>query len=266
MGRSRIAGPGRLAAITAGPPAATLLSRAAKALMRSLLLVGLAALPARAGPLEDAGAAYQRGDYGTAARLYHALANQGDGFAQSRLGSMYLQGQGTKQDFGEALKWFRRAAALGFAEAQYNLGNIYLRELGVGQDLLLAGRWYSRAAEQGHAQAQFTLAVLYMIGGGVKKNMTKAAYWFERAAAQGHPGAQVELGRMYSGGRGVPRDPVTGYKWLTIARASAQTASVRAKATTSLNRVAAQMTVVQVKEAQRQAREWRPMPSKGIQP
>lgn len=264
MGRSKTAGPTRPDLIAAGPPVAAVLLRIAKALAGSLFL--LAALPGWAGPLEDAGAAYQRGDHATAVRLYQALANQGDGYAQSKLGSMYLQGQGTRRDYGEALKWFRRAAALGFADAQFNLGNIYLRELGVDQDLLAAARWYSRAAEQGHAQAQFTLAVLYLIGGGVKKNTYKAAYWFERAATQGHPGAQAELGNMYSSGRGVPRDAVTGYKWLTLARANAPTPSLRAKATTSLSRIAADMTPAQIKEAQRQAREWRPMPSKGGQP
>jgi TPR repeat protein len=42
-----------------------------------------------AGPLEDAGAAYQRGDYPTALRLIRPLAEQGNAVAQFNLGLMY---------------------------------------------------------------------------------------------------------------------------------------------------------------------------------
>jgi TPR repeat protein len=102
--------------------------------------LALLALPAWAGPLEDANAAYERGDYAAALPLYRTLAERGDGSAQSRLGSIYLSGRGTRRNFTEALKWSRRAAALGFADAQHNLGTIYLNGFGVEQDLLEAAR------------------------------------------------------------------------------------------------------------------------------
>ena len=47
-----------------------------------------------AGPLEDANAAYNRGDYATALRLLRPLADQGDASAQYNLGVMYDNGQG----------------------------------------------------------------------------------------------------------------------------------------------------------------------------
>ena len=48
----------------------------------ALVLFGAAA----AGPLEDATAAYQRGDYATALRLLRSLADHGDAIAQANLG------------------------------------------------------------------------------------------------------------------------------------------------------------------------------------
>ena len=73
----------------------------------ALLLTGGAA----AGPLEDGAAAYQRGNYATALRLWRPLAEQRNGIVQSLLGFMYAKGQGVPQDDTEALKWYRLAAA-----------------------------------------------------------------------------------------------------------------------------------------------------------
>lgn len=230
-----------------------------------LFVVPVLAFSAVAKPLDDAQAAYKRGDYATAARIYRSLADQGDATAQNRLGAMHLNGQGGKRSDAEAVKWFRRAAALGSPSAQFNLAEMYFKGRGVDPDLLQAAKWYSRAAEQGHAQAQFTLAALYLIGGGVPKNSQKAAYWFERAAAQGHGEAQAALGRMYGAGQGVPKNLVTAYKWLALSRVNSQSGKTRVDADRSLQRIAASMTPAQVGQAQRQAGEWRATPSK-VQP
>jgi TPR repeat protein len=233
--------------------------------LAALVLIAAVALSAFARPVDDAAAAYQRGDYATAARLYHGLADQGDANAQNSLGVMYLRGQGAKQDNGEAMKWFRRAAALGSPEAQFNLAEMYFKGRGVDQDPLTAAKWYSRAAEQGLGQAQFTLGALYLIGVGVPENSQKAAYWFERAAAQGHAEAQKELGKMYGAGHGVPKDLVSAYKWLALSRANARNDTTRTSASRSLQGVAGKMTPAQIAQAQRLASEWRATPSKVAQ-
>jgi TPR repeat protein len=75
-----------------------------------------------ADPLEDGVAAYERGDFATALRLFQSLAEQGDASAQSNLGVLYEKGQGTARDYREALKWYRQAAQQGYADAQFNLG------------------------------------------------------------------------------------------------------------------------------------------------
>lgn len=255
LGRGKARGPARPA--STGQRAALRPSRLA-----ALVLIPAFALSAVAKPLDDAVAAYQRGDYATAARIYHALADQGDADAQNSLGVMYLRGQGSRQSYIEAMKWFRRAAALGSPGAQFNLAEMYFKSYGVDQDLLQAAKWYSRAAEQGHPQAQFTLAVLYVIGSGVPRNDQKAAYWFERAAVQGHAPSQNELGKMYIAGRGVPKNLVSAYKWLALSRANTRSDTMRANASRSLQRLAANMTPAQISQAQRLTSEWRATPSK----
>ncbi len=63
---------------------------------RLILVIGVLVLSdgpkANAGAIEDANAAYFRGDHATAIRLFRPLADQGDALAQIFLGNMYVQG------------------------------------------------------------------------------------------------------------------------------------------------------------------------------
>lgn len=61
----------------------------------------------------DGKAAYNKGDYEQAIRIWTALATLGNADAQNNLGVMYVMGIGVVKDDQEALKWFRLAAAQG---------------------------------------------------------------------------------------------------------------------------------------------------------
>ena len=138
-------------------------------LLASLFLIitlGTAAC-SNADPQEDPFAAYNRGDYATAQSLLRPLATQGDAWAQTSLGFMYLNGQGVPRDDKEAIRWYRLAAAQGYALAQYNLGVMYNNGQGVPQDDKEAVRWYRLAAAQGNAEAQYNLGLMYATGRGV---------------------------------------------------------------------------------------------------
>jgi Sel1 repeat len=119
--------------------------------------------------LADAEAAYKRGDYATALRLWQPFAAQGNAFAQTRLGWMYQNGQGVPPDDKEAIRWYRLAAEQRYALAQYNLGFAYQNGIGVPQDQNEAVKWYRLAAEQGNAYAQSNLGT----AGGVSRRTTK---------------------------------------------------------------------------------------------
>jgi TPR repeat protein len=91
-----------------------------RATLTALLILVSGAGAAVAGSWKDGNAAYNRGDYATALRLYRALADQGDSSGQNSLGFMYAMGNGVPQNHAEALKWYRLAADQGEPLAQDN--------------------------------------------------------------------------------------------------------------------------------------------------
>ena len=195
------------------------------ALLLCVLGVGLCGcVAARTTPLDDAGAAYNPGDYVEAAKFYRPLADQGDASAQNFLGSIYSSGQGVPQDYTEAARWYRLAAAQGDTAGQFNLG------------------------------------MMYYNGQGVPQDYAEAVKWNRLAAAQGNVVAQLALGVMYYNGKAVPQDYVSAHMWFNLAasRSPASDKYVRDTAVKQRDLVAAKMTPAQIAEAQRRAREWKP--------
>ena len=123
-----------------------------------------------AGTIEDAAAAYRRGDYTTASRLLRSLADNGNATAQASLGMMYADGEGVSQDYSQAVVWLRKAAEQGEVLAQANLGMMYAKGQGVPQDYSQGIVWLRKAAEQGDARAQETVGTMYMFGHGVPQD------------------------------------------------------------------------------------------------
>jgi hypothetical protein len=97
-----------------------------RVMMGGLILAAqiLGAAGTVAGPLEDGMAAYSRGDYVPAIRLFRPLAEQGNAKAQNLLGVMYRRGQGVARNSVRAFVWFSRAAARGDATAKAELHEV----------------------------------------------------------------------------------------------------------------------------------------------
>jgi uncharacterized protein len=138
---------------------------------------------AASNPFDDASAAYERGDYVQAMKLFRQLAERGHQWAQRRVGSMYAEGKGAPQDYQEAVKWYRLAAAQRNTLAQYSLGLAYEKGQGVPQDYQEAVKWYRLAAAQGNQFAQINLGVMYTNGTGVRQDFVRAHMWFTLAAS-----------------------------------------------------------------------------------
>ena len=68
---------------------------------------------AASNPFDDASAAYERGDYVQAMKLFRQLAEKGNQWAQRRVGSMYAEGKGATQDYQEAVKSYRLRGSAG---------------------------------------------------------------------------------------------------------------------------------------------------------
>src|SRR6188508_2058185 len=113
-----------------------------KLLLLAILYILVTSSFAAANPFDDASAAYERGDYVQAMKLFRQLAEQGHQWAQRRLGLIYAEGKGVPQDFQEAVKWFRIAAGREDEWAQTRLGSIYAEGQGVPQDFHEAVKWY----------------------------------------------------------------------------------------------------------------------------
>ncbi|MQA65956.1 MAG: hypothetical protein GEU76_08650 [Alphaproteobacteria bacterium] len=173
------------------------------------LVVALLVPPVQAGPLDDASAAYHRGDFAAAVKLIRPLAEQGDARAQANLGVLYENGQGVPRDDIEAAKWYRKAANQGDASAQYKLGGLYWQGKGVPRNGEEALKWYRQAADQGYADAQNTVGVMYWTGRGTPQSDAMAMEWFRKAAAQGHAKARKNLEEMKEkGGLSAAKAPV----------------------------------------------------------
>jgi TPR repeat protein len=256
-------------------------------LLAILYLLGTGSFAA-ANPFDDASAAYARGDYIQALKLFRQLAENGHQWAQRRLGLMYAEGKGVPQDYQEAVKWYRLAAAQGNVPAQYSLGlayekgqgvpqdyqeavkwyriaaaredewaqtrlgSMYAEGKGVPRDYQEAVKWYRLAAAQGYAPAEYSLGVAYEKGQGVPQNYREAVKWYRMAAAQGNEFAQLSLGVMYTKGRGVRQDFVRAYMWFSLA-AAASSENSEDTATKKRDRIVSKMTAEQIGTAQEMA-------------
>lgn len=156
-----------------------------------------------------------------------------------------------KGNYPAALKEFEPLAAGGNAPAQSNLGFMYANGQGTPQDYEKAAMWYRKAAEQGEVDAQSNLGAMYASGQGVPKDDKEAASWYLKAAEQGNPPAQFNLGVMYANGQGVPQDLIQAHQWFSLAEIA-----VGDEAINNRKLVEADMTPMQIEEAQALVKEW----------
>jgi hypothetical protein len=230
---------------------------------RIVYLVALLLAPAVvAGPVDDARAAAERGDFAATVAILKPLAERGDAPARYYLGSMYATGKGVPQNWVEAVGLITQAAEQGYAQAQYDLGVMYRDGLGVARDDAETVRWWRRAAEQGFAYAQNNLGIRYANGRGIPRDDIEALALFRKAADQGHPGSLAWLGIMYAEGRGVAKDLVAAYKWLSIAAVQVPR-SQRNEVLDRRGQIEKSMSAAQVEQALQSAGAWTPPGAEG---
>jgi len=112
-------------------------------ILLALVLIAWCAVPAWAG-MEEANAAYERGDRATALRECQPLAEEGNRAAQMLLGRLYFEGHGIPQDVVQAEMWLILAAMSGdpTAETLRNyVARDYMTDAQVGEAARLAWYW-----------------------------------------------------------------------------------------------------------------------------
>jgi hypothetical protein len=123
-------------------------------------------------------------------------ADQGNTFAEYKLGAMLTNGYGVVKNYKLAVKYFRRSSNKGFMKSQHMLGMMYHNGHGVEKNYRLAMSWFCKAAELGFADSQFMLGNGYGLGQGSEYDPIKSIYWLCKSADQGFVSAHVALEHM----------------------------------------------------------------------
>ncbi|HET9821514.1 MAG TPA: tetratricopeptide repeat protein [Burkholderiaceae bacterium] len=189
--------------------------------LRGLLIAWTAvamAMSAYAAPIDDAVAAYQRGDRAAARVAFERLAAQGVPAAAYNLAVMHLRRELPHASDREALRWMTRAAEAGFVTAMVALAELHEQgRAGLGVDLATSVLWYRRAAEAGSVQAQLAVGTAHYLGRGAARDAAAAARWFRLAAQGGDAAAMYLFASMAEHGEGVPRDLHEARYWYAAA-------------------------------------------------
>src|SRR5258706_5963971 len=106
-----------------------------------------------AGPWEDGMAAYNRGDYVPAVRLFRPLAEQGNAKAQNVLGVMYRRGQRVARNSVRGFVWFSRAAARGDTIAKAELHDV--SQTMTGEELAQARKMAEACEASNYRQCEY---------------------------------------------------------------------------------------------------------------
>lgn len=146
--------------------------------------------------MDEATAAFLRGDFAMAREMFEVLAATGSKGALLALAKIYERGgTGVCQDLTKARYWYERAfAEASSANAALWLGHFYCDGRGVPIDHKKAFFYYSRLANSNDAVALLRLGVLYESGQGVEKDIAKARDLYRRAAHLGNLFARKNWG------------------------------------------------------------------------
>ena len=180
---------------------------------------------------------YDKGNYTEALNWYKKAAENGSSDAQSELGFMYMNGEGTPVNKSEGAKWLIKASENGDLMAQRALGFMYKNGDGVPQNISESNKWLGKATYQfyeagrknmktnGQVALQFFSWVyemrqtphdvwsLFHIGeiyyfaeGGVQTDFQEAVKYFKAASDMGNRVAMYYMGLCYEFGRGIQKD------------------------------------------------------------
>src|SRR5262245_34676464 len=150
------------------------------------------------------------------------------------------------------------AAAQSLEERMKSAAGAYERK-----DFAAAIAVWRPLAEAGNAEAETLLGAMYWSGEGVPRDHREAAKWYLRAAQRGYARAQNDIGYMYGFGEGVPPiDNVQAFKWLSLAvrNYTSKNQARREQAVKDLATVRRRLNSAQIAEAERQIRDFRPVP------
>jgi len=159
-------------------------------------------------------------DLAEAVRLFRAVAEKGDGWAQNWLAEAYTEGVGVTKDRAAALGWWEKAAMNGVIAAQEKLAEAYFTGNGVTKNHTEALKWHRAATEQKCTDTSYELSERYFPSRPEEKveasDFEKQSNDYLRKKAEGGDSkSQWTLGRSLADGRfGLAQDQVEAIKWI----------------------------------------------------
>ncbi len=155
----------------------------------------------------------QNGQYDQAFTWLQKATLLGAPNAPCQLAFLYANGLGVTQDYTKAMEWCQSAADQGDPFAQSYVGWIYLME----ENYAEAFTWLEKAALQGDADAQSNLGYLYEYGYAVTQDYTKAMEWYQRSYTNMPDFITAyNIGNLYEKGLGVEKDLDTACHWYSL--------------------------------------------------
>ena len=138
--------------------------------------------------------------------LLRKTAEQDDAEAIYLLATMTASGAGVEKSDVGAFEQMRHAADLGFADAQFALGTMYFEGNGTAQDQAAALASFRRAADGGNTKAMFAAARI-MLSQPDAEMRSEGLALMNRAIENGHIQATLMLATAYGrGSMGMPKD------------------------------------------------------------
>lgn len=147
-------------------------------------------------------------------KLLKESAENGNGYAQTRLGKEYLSGKNLKKDVINAEKWLIKAVEEKNHIAEYMLGREYLTGNNFEKKVDVAEELLTKVAENGNEYAQYLLGKEYLSGTNLKKNIKKSKQWLQEAERSGNYYAKYMLGKEYISGENYKKDIKKGLNYL----------------------------------------------------
>jgi len=160
--------------------------------------------------------AYDRGDFGGAARDWSRAADGGDREALYHLALLYRDGEGVPRDPAKALELLGRSARQGFSRAQTEYARFFVTGLAGPPDYAQAREWYRKAIAQDNYLAMNELGLMYMRGLGGPNDYGEAMVLFTRGSRYSAP-AMSNMALLYELGWGTPQNLIEACALYTVA-------------------------------------------------
>ena len=140
---------------------------------------------------------YDKEDYVQAISLFEQAGEKGYAPAYTRIGALFLCGEGISKDHVKALDFYHRAAEAGDADAMEFLGKWYWWGSNTSEDWKKSAYYSEHAAMLGNKEAMYDMGIKYQIGVGVHQDIERSIYWHKKALENGNMNSALDLGTIY---------------------------------------------------------------------